>query len=79
MVAERAFADDFAGAADFDAFGGAFMRFEFGHKCSFRFRVGISFANFAKGAGGGTRCERGTVEVGNYFFRIPTERFRPLH
>ena len=32
MIAERALADDFAGAADFYTFGGAFMRFEFGHK-----------------------------------------------
>ena len=32
MVAESALADDFARAGDFDAFGGAFMRFEFGHK-----------------------------------------------
>ena len=25
------------------------------------------------------KCKRGTVKVGNYFFRIPTERLRPLH
>ena len=32
MVAKSALTDKFAGATDFDAFGGAFMRFKFGHK-----------------------------------------------
>jgi hypothetical protein len=26
-----------------------------------------------------TRFKRGTVEVGNYFFRIPTVRLRPVN
>ena len=77
MIAKCALADEFAGAADFDTFGGTFMRFEFGHKYSFRFRVGIG-AGLPR-AFGDTRCERGTVEVGNYFFRIPTEKLRPLN